>query len=174
VSWEDYQNGLNGIGGGSGMDYLKGVNERERDRAAQKPQPPPPPPPAPGPDLTTYHAPPTGPVWRGGAGGREAIHAAPATLRSMAKSGAGLLCVLFVGYLLLSDPAWTWGKLIIGAAGAAAVGAIAGAALYVAIRIFLKLLKIAGVLLLSGVVLDFANVINLADVLGRLARMVGL
>lgn len=170
MSQEDYQKGLSGIGSGSGMDYLKGVNEREREREAARPKPPL--------EPTTYVAPyePTSP----GAGAQPHRPASPPsrpmpeTMQSMAKSGAGLLLVLFVGYTLLIGGAWTWPWMIGGGVAASALGAVAGAALYVAIRLLMILLRIAGMLLAVGIVLHLFGVLDLVAVLSRIGRALGL
>lgn len=172
MSHDDYEKGRSGIGSGTGMDYLKGVNERERERAAAKPPAPPEPASYPPPDQ--WHSSNASDTGQLPGPGRNYAPPAPETLKSMAKSGAGLMLILFVGYTLLYDGTWTWAKMIAGAAVAGALGAIAGAALYVAIRLLMILLRVAGVLLLIGVALHLLGVLDLVAVLGRIWRGLGL
>ncbi|RZL93183.1 MAG: hypothetical protein EOP82_08170 [Variovorax sp.] len=169
MSYEDYQKGLSGIGSGSGMDYLKGVNEREQQRRESRPVLPTP---AATPSPPVY----SGPTWTAPAPspGRPHVPAAPETMTTMAKGGASLFAVLFVGHALLGGGAWTWPQLVGGGLGAAVVGALCGALLYIALKVLAFALKVAVGLLVIGIVLHFINVINLWAVLARLRHAVGL
>jgi len=173
MSYEDMNNGRLGVGGNkSSVDYQEGVAVRERQRAQEQRDA--------AHAARTYssgatttsspghwHAPGAG--TRGG--GSTIVQ--PETLATSAKSGAGLFAVICVGYMLLHG-GWTLGTLAVYAGVAALAGALAGAALYIALKVLAIALKAGGILLGIGIVLHWLGVINLWPILARLRHAVGL
>ncbi len=169
MSNEDYQKGLHGTGSGSGMDYQKGVYERERQRQESRA------PVSAGAGHTTSPAS-SGATWDSGqtSGPGRRTTSVPETMGSMAKGGAGLAAVVFVGYTLLQNAGWTWPQMAGGGIAAAIVGAIGGAALYIALKVLEFAFKVIGVLLVIAVVLHFLGVVNVGPWFTAIRRAIGL
>jgi hypothetical protein len=171
MSYNDYNNGRLGVGGNkSSPDYQQGHAEAERRREAERQRNMPAPSPAPviGTPGLSY---PTG-----GASGAQDVgpsYVETQTLRTMAKSGASLFAVACVVFMLYQGT-WTWVSLAVYTALSAVAGAIAGAALYIALKLLVIALKVAGMLLAIGIGLHLFGVINLPAVLSRLSAYVGL
>jgi hypothetical protein len=177
MSQEDdsYRKGLLGLPSGDrGTDYMNGIAEREkrererRDSYVSKPEP------GSGFTGTSFTS---GPSWEPDVGAfngrRNQIAQPPETLISMAKAGASLFAALFVVYTLLQDR-WSWPEMIGGSIGLAVVGAIAGAALFIALKILAFAVKIAFFLLIIGVCLHFLGVLNIWTVLSRIMHTIGM
>jgi hypothetical protein len=175
MSKEDdaYRRGLTGLPSGDrGTDYMNGVAEREKREQARRDANTPVRNPAP----TPY----TGPIFTDSPGqtrGRQFSSGPatplPETLTAMAKSGASLFVVLFVGYTLLQDY-WTWPGMLGGSVAYAVAGAIAGAALFIALKVLRIAVKIAFYLLIAGFVLHLLGVLDMWAVLARIGHAVGL
>lgn len=181
MSYEsDYRSGRSGMAGGnqSSEGWMNGAQERltrdiekqERQRAEL---------------ARTSHTNPfgnapttfdTAPAYSGGSSSRG--DSSPATLKGSAQSGAVVLAVLYGAYALLAGMGLTWAELGVRVAGAALLGAIAGAALYVAVKVLAFALSIAfrvlAVVLVSGIALHFLGIVNFWAFSGRLLRSVGL
>lgn len=108
-----------------------------------------------------------------GAGTRSGHTSAPLDMGAMATAGASLCAFLVAGYGWLGLH-WGIGQLIAAGAAAAVVGAIAGAALYVAFKVLAVVLKIVAVLAAIGILLHLLGVIDFMAVLGRLGRQLGV
>lgn len=171
MSYDDYNSGRVGVGGNrNSPDYQQGLAERERrqEQDRQRNTPVPPAPVLPGAPPSSFP----------GVGSRTSptvgsTYVAPETMLTMAKSGASLFAVVCVGYLLFQGT-WTWVSLAVYTGISALAGGAAGAALYVALKLLVIALKVAGVLLAIGVVLHLMHFINLPAVLGRISASVGL
>ncbi|WP_213953742.1 hypothetical protein [Variovorax sp. dw_954] len=172
MSYQDMNNGRLGVGGNkSSIDYQEGVAARDRQREqaqretahASRPY-------SSGTTDTyrpgTWHAP-------GASAGGGPTLVQPETLATSAKSGAGLFAVLCVGYMLLQG-GWTLGSLAVYAGVGAVAGALAGAALYIALKVLAVAAKVAGALLVIGIVLHWLGVINLWPMLAKARHLLGL
>ena len=158
---DDFRKGLLGTGGGSGTDYLNGVAERERREREYLRRSSTSNAPAPAPAGTPSAPPsPGGPLRDSGSSG-SAGSEVPETLTTMAQSGAGLFAALFIGYTLLQDDGWSCARMIGGAIGASLVGAIGGAALYIALKVLKFALKVVFGLLVVGIGLHLLGVFNI-------------
>jgi hypothetical protein len=91
------------------------------------------------------------------------------SLTSAAKSGAGLLLLLFGLYVVLGQNAWTPAQILGGAGITLLVGAVAGAAVYIAVKLLVLALQVAGVLLVIGIGLHLLGTIDLFRILNRIA-----
>lgn len=94
------------------------------------------------------------------------------TLTDFAKTGAVLCGLLFAGFALVQTQAWSWLQIGAGAALAAVAGAVAGAVLYIALKLLAIAVKVMLILLGVGIVLHFLGVLNLFHVLGAMGRLV--
>lgn len=131
MSWEDMNNGRLGIGRNrDSLDWQDGNAQRERRLEAERQRntPAPPPPPV----IGIPH----GPTYPGRAAESPSApeYTEPTTMRSLAKAGAGLFAI---GCVLsgLANGTWTWMMLAVYTGMSAVAGAIAGAALYIAVRV---------------------------------------
>lgn len=91
------------------------------------------------------------------------------SLTSAAKSGAGLLLLLFGLYVVLGQNAWTTAQILGGAGVTVLLGAAAGAVVYIAVKLLVLALKVAGVLLVIGIGLHLLGTIDLFRILNRIA-----
>lgn len=98
---------------------------------------------------------------------------APLTMAALSKGGAWLAGGL-AAVVLWVYSGMNLGQGVVYAAAAAVVGALAGAALYVALRVLAVVLRVAAGVLAIGVVLHLLGVLNLFQVLGRWGRALGL
>lgn len=90
------------------------------------------------------------------------------SLGQAAKTGAVCLAVVLGLYVLMAPAAWTWPHMALGALAAAAVGTVAGAALFIVVQMLVMALKLAVVLLVVGVVLHLLGALDLFGVLAHL------
>lgn len=96
---------------------------------------------------------------------------ASTSMVGMAKAGAVLCALLFGAFVLTQSTQWSWSQIAIGAAASSAMGAVAGVALFIAIRVILFLLKVTLAVAGIGVVLHVLGVIDFGQALGHLARI---
>ena len=92
-------------------------------------------------------------------------------MQEAAKFGAGGFFILFCLYAFIQPATWSWLQLGMGTAGAVIAGGIAGAALYIALKVLAFVLKIALALLGIGIILHLLGVLNIFVVLAPLLRM---
>ena len=108
------------------------------------------------------------PTWTTGSSGSGAGFG---SMEEAAKVGAGGFFILFCLYAFIQPATWSWLQLGTGAAGAVIAGGIAGAALYIALKVLAFVLKIALALLGIGIILHLLGVLDIFVVLAPLLRM---